>query len=141
MKYVNVMGLTLGCSLIANGAMAYQSNGTVQDHYRTVIDRTPYQIEVCTDVSTSTKPKVGPLDLEGMIVGGIIGNQIGDMKGNGAAGALLGGLLGNQNTSSNVTSKQCTLETRYNESKRNAYSHSTITFAYKGKNYTVQFTK
>ena len=109
MKNLNVLGLAIGASLISNGAFAHTSNATVEDHYKTVIDRTPYQVEVCTNVQTNKGPTIGGLDVQGAIIGGIIGNQIGDMKGNGAAGALLGGLLGGEKT----PSTQCVFETRY----------------------------
>ena len=140
MKNFIVVGLALGSCFIANTAYAYQNTtGTVTDHYKTVIDRTPYSVEVCTHVEVDTKPKLGGLDVEGMIVGGIIGNQIGDSKGNGAAGALLGGLFANQDEK--TLQRKCSTETRYNEVSKEMYSHSTITFADNGKDYKVTFQK
>ena len=92
MKNIFVIGLVIGTSMITNGAIAHTSNVSIQDHYKTVIDRTPYEVEVCTSVETNKGPTIGGLDVQGAIIGGIIGNQIGDMKGNGAAGALIGGI-------------------------------------------------
>ena len=140
MKKIIVFGIALGSCFIANNALAYQNTtGTVTDHYKTVIDRTPYSVEVCTQVEVDKNPTLGGLDVEGMIVGGIIGNQIGDMKGNGAAGALLGGLFANNNEK--TLQRKCDTETRYNETTKEMYSHSTITFAYNGKDYQVTFQK
>lgn len=137
MKNLNVIPLVFLASVISNGAYAHTSNATVQDHYKTVIDRTPYQVEVCTNVQTNKGPSIGGLDVQGAIIGGIIGNQIGDMKGNGAAGALLGGLLGGEKT----PTTQCVFETRYNENTKNVYSHSTVTFSENGREYNVRFVK
>ena len=137
MKNIFVIGLVIGASMITNGAIAHTSNVSIQDHYKTVIDRTPYEVEVCTTVDTNKGPTIGGLDVQGAIIGGIIGNQIGDMKGNGAAGALLGGLLGGEKT----PSTQCVFETRYNETAKNVYSHSTVKFDVNGREYTVRFVK
>ena len=116
---------------------AVHSWPVVKDHYKTVIDRTPYEVEVCTAVETNKGPTIGGLDVQGAIIGGIIGNQIGDMKGNGAAGALIGGLLGGEKTPTN----KCVIETRYNETSKNVYSHSTVTFSANGRDYSVRFIK
>lgn len=137
MKNIFVIGLVIGASMITNGAIAHTSNVSIQDHYKTVIDRTPYEVEVCTTVDTNKGPTIGGLDVQGAIIGGIIGNQIGDMKGNGAAGALIGGLLGGEKTPTN----KCVIETRYNETSKNVYSHSTVTFSANGRDYSLRFIK
>ena len=105
-----------------------------QDHYKQVIVKKPYTIEVCTEGN-------GKSDLnnflEGAIIGGIIGNNIPGEKGGGALGALLGGAM---NTESNKA-PQCRRETRYEEEYKEVYSHSTVTFFHDGRQYTVRFQK
>jgi uncharacterized protein YcfJ len=107
---------------------------TTQDHYKNVIVKKPYTIEVCTQGN-------GKSDLnnflEGAIIGGIIGNNIPGEKGGGALGALLGGAM---NTESNK-GHQCRRETRYEEEYKEVYSHSTVTFMHNGRTYTLRFQK
>lgn len=107
---------------------------TTQDHYKNVIVKKPYTVEVCTEGN-------GKSDLnnflEGAIIGGIIGNNIPGEKGGGALGALLGGAM---NTESNKA-PQCRRETRYEEEYKEVYSHSTVTFFHDGRQYTVRFQK
>ena len=57
------------------------------------------------------------------------------------AGAIIGGILGNQNSTINGKQMRCRTMTRYNESMETIYSHSTITFNYEGRTYTVRFKK
>jgi len=79
----------------------------------------------------------------GAIIGGIIGNNITkDLPDGGTAGAIIGGLLGHQNSTANDGTKLvCNKMTRYKESMETIYSHSTITFNYDGRTYTVRFQK
>ena len=118
------------CSFIAG----YASAEEVTDHYKKVINRIPYTVEVCTEGN-------GKSDIDnfitGAIIGGAIGNNIPGEKGGGALGAILGGAL---NTERNKT-PQCRTETRYNEEQQTVYSHSTITFWSEGKKYTLRFEK
>ena len=54
----------------------------------------------------------------------------------------IGGILGNQNSTASGGSKTvCQTETRYTEESKTVYSHSTITFVYEGKRYSVNFKK
>ena len=107
---------------------------TTQDHYKQVIIKKPYTVEVCTEGN-------GKSDLNnflnGAIIGGIIGNNIPGEKGGGALGAIVGGAL---NTESNK-GNQCRKETRYEEEYREVYSHSTVTFKHNGREYTLRFNK
>jgi len=127
--------------LFATPAVAETSTGNITDHYKTVIDRDPYSVEVCYDVKVPGD-KTGDA-LKGAIIGGIIGNNITkNVENGGAVGALLGGMLGHSNSkATGGTERQCRLETRYNESTREVYSHSTITFNSNGRNYTLRFNK
>lgn len=113
---------------------------TVQDHYKTVIDQTPYSVEVCNNVTTSGD-KTGDA-LTGAILGSIIGNNIKGEEDGGAIGAVIGGLLGHSgSTATGGTQRVCSIETRYQESQRTVYAYSTVTFVYEGKQYSLRFNK
>lgn len=107
---------------------------TTQDHYKQVIVKKPYTIEVCTEGN-------GKSDLnnflEGAIIGGAIGNNIPGEKNGGAIGAFLGGVLNAEKNKGD----QCRKETRYEEEYREMYSHSTVTFQHNGRTYTLRFQK
>lgn len=123
-------------TLMSTSAMAE----IVTDHFKSIIEQTPYRVEVCRDVSVSGD-KTGDT-LKGAIIGGIIGNNVGDIKNGGAAGALIGGILGhNSSKATGGTRTQCNIETRYEETKREVYSHSIVTFMYNGKQQVLRFTK
>jgi outer membrane lipoprotein SlyB len=107
---------------------------TTQDHYKQVIVKKPYNIEVCTQGNGRSNLNNF---LEGAIIGGIIGNNIPGEKGGGALGAILGGAM---NTESNKGT-QCRRETRYDEEYQEVYSHSTVTFNHNGRTYTLRFQK
>jgi len=116
--------------LVATPAIAE----TTQDHFKQVIIKKPYTVEVCTEGNGKTD-----LDnfLTGAIIGGAIGNNIPGEKNGGAAGAILGGIL---NTERNK-SPQCRTETRYDEETQTVYSHSTVTFTHEGRSYTLRFQR
>ena len=116
--------------LIATPAIAE----TTQDHFKQVIIKKPYTVEVCTEGNGKTD-----LDnfLTGAIIGGAIGNNIPGEKNGGATGAILGGIL---NTERNK-SPQCRTETRYDEETQTVYSHSTVTFTHEGRSYTLRFQR
>lgn len=132
--------ILLASMFLATPAMADSAMGTVTDHYKTVIDRSPYNVEVCYDRQVSGD-KTGDA-LKGAIIGGIIGNNVGDVKDGGAIGAVIGGILGHNNSkATGGTQRTCRMETRYNETTREVYSHSTITFYTNGRNYSLTFQK
>ena len=135
MKYVMV-GIVTALMFASTQAVAE----TTQDHFKTVINKQPHQVEVCYDQHTSGD-KSGDM-LKGAIIGGIIGNNVGDIKNGGAAGAIIGGILGHNNsTATGGTRQVCRVETRYTETPMTVYSHSTVTFTHNGKTYTVRFQK
>lgn len=107
---------------------------TVQDHYKNVIIKKPYSVQICTE--GNGKSDLSNL-LEGAIIGGAIGNNIPGENGGGAMGAIIGGLLNSENNKG----QQCRTETRYDEEYQSVYSHSTVTFYYNGKQYTLRFNK
>ena len=116
-----------------------KADTTVQDHYKNVIQKKPYTVEVC---SQGSGDKTGDT-LLGAIIGGAIGQNITkDLPDGATAGAIIGGILGNQNSTANDGTKLvCDKMTRYKESMETIYSHSTITFVYEGKQYSVNFKK
>lgn len=107
---------------------------TTQDHYKTVIVKKPYTVEVCTE--GNGKSNLNNF-IEGAIIGGIIGNNIPGENGGGALGAILGGAINSENNKT----PQCKRETRYDEEQREMYSHSTVTFTHQGRQYTLRFNK
>ena len=133
--------LGVGFMLNVLPANAYESvNATITKHYKTVIDRKPYVVEVCEN-RTVGGDRTGDT-LRGAIIGGIIGNNITkNVDNGGAVGALLGGIIGNNNsTATGGTQRVCYQQTRYNETATEAYSHSTITFRdQNGKTQTLRF--
>ena len=135
-------------TLIVAGIVAlFATNATaetVQDHYKTVIEQNPYRVEVCKDVQIQGQASTGDT-LFGALIGGAIGNQFGGGKGKDAAtilGAIVGADVANKNGKKpGSTQRQCQVETRYEETQREVYSHSTVTFVSDGQQYTVKFQK
>jgi len=134
-----VLATALSVSLAAP-ALAETVTGTVTDHFKVVISQTPYNVEVCRDVSVSGD-KTGDT-LKGAIIGGIIGNNVGNVDNGGALGAVIGGMIGhNKSKATGGTQRVCSLETRYNEEQKEVYSHSTMRFYSEGKQHTIRFYK
>ena len=100
--------------LVASCTPAVASD--VEDVFKTETVRIPHTQQVCEDVYHG-------------------GDKSGDML----RGAIIGGILGNQN--STASGNICRTETRYTEQSKTVYSHSTITFVYEGKQYSVNFKK
>ena len=124
----------------AGTAQADEVNGTLMDHYKTVITQKPYTVEVCRDVTVSGD-KTGDT-LKGAIIGGIIGNNVGNVDNGGALGAVIGGMIGHNNSkATGGTKRQCSIETRYQEESQEVYSHSTITFYDNGRKYVIKYSK
>ena len=113
----------------------------IEHHFLSVIEQTPYSVEVCKNVRVNGD-KTGDT-LTGAIIGGIIGNNVTkDLPDGGTAGAILGGILGHMNSDAKSGTKRvCNIETRYEEVQKQIYSHSTITFWSGGKQYTLRFKK
>lgn len=137
MKFVKYYMIFVGIA-IASNVMADETR--VTDHYKNVVYKTPYNVEVCTDVQRSGD-KTGDT-LKGAIIGSIIGNNIKGEKDGGAIGAIIGGMLGHSNsTAESGTQRNCRVETRYKEVLKNVYQYSTVTFDYEGRSYSVKFKK
>ncbi len=134
--------LIISALFVTTPALAYQNvQGEVTDSYKKVINKTPYTVEVCTDVSVGGDKSADMLT--GAIIGGIIGNNVTkNLPDGGTAGAIIGGILGHNNsTATGGTQRRCTMETRYNEEYQEVYSHSNITFTIDGKTYVVRFKR
>ena len=118
------------------------SNGlhSIKDHYKMVFYSTPYSVEVCKNVTVSGD-KTGDT-LKGAVIGGIIGKAItGDDEG-ASLGALFGGIVGhNESNATSGTKRVCSIETRYKETSKQIYSHSTITFVLDNTKYTLRFQR
>ena len=135
MKHLTLgaIGFIASCFVINS----VKADTTVQDHYKEVIQKKPYQVEVCYEAKGD---KTGDT-LLGAIIGGAIGQNITkDLPDGATAGAIIGGILGNQNSTASGGVK-CRYETRYNEQQKTIYSHSTISFIYEGKQYKLNFKK
>jgi uncharacterized protein YcfJ len=129
--------MTIGMVLASTSAMAE----SVQDFNKTVVNRVPYNVEVCTNQSYGGD-RTGDT-LKGAIIGGIIGNNVTkNVDNGGAVGALLGGIIGHNNSSATGgTRRVCNVQTRYNEEVIEVYSHSVVTFYHNGRQYKLRFQK
>ena len=146
MKKLNIAVIATALAVLAVPAQANNSNSTnamIQDHYKSIIQQQPYQVEVCQDVQIGGDRTADTF--RGAILGGIIGNNVTkNMPDGGTAGAILGGILGNMNSDARGgVQRQCSYQTRYNEvQQNNVYSHSTITFTdANGRQHTLKFRK
>lgn len=114
---------------------------TTQDHYKQVIIKKPYTVEVCMDAGGSNNGKSDITNfLEGAVIGGALGNNIKGEQGGGAIGAFLGGVL-NTERNKGSAGPRCQTETRYEEERQTIYSHSTVTFVHEGTQHTLRFNK
>lgn len=135
MRNVNLLA-TMMTMLVITPATAE----TVVDVTKQVINKTPYQVEVCYDQQVSGD-KTGDA-IKGAIIGGILGNNIKGEEGGGAIGAVLGAMAGHANSNATGgTRRVCNVETRYNEEVVTVYSHSIVSFLHEGKEYQLKFQK
>ena len=113
---------------------------TVIDVNKQIINKTPYQVEVCYDRQVSGD-RTGDA-LKGALLGGLLGNNIKGEEGGGAIGAVIGGMIGHANSdATSGTKRVCNVETRYNETIATVYSHSIVSFVHEGKEYQLKFQK
>ena len=146
-KLIGIMLIAIAFTMPAMAESPYPVGDDVfvKDHYKTVVQQTPYQIEVCKQVVSTLDGATSGDVFIGAIIGGAIGNQIGNGKGKDAAtilGAILGADIANKNNpGTSTTGVQCFLETRYKETSTKVYSHSTLMFKINGKQHEVDFIK
>ncbi len=146
MKKLNTTIFAVALTVVAMPAVADSVSGYIQDHYKSVVQQTPHNQQVCNDVYVPNNNSVGPDNLlSGAIIGGIIGNNVTkNLPDGGTAGAILGGLWGLQNEQNSGGNYQtrCSTRTTYTETQKSVYSHSTITFTdNNGTRRTVKFYK
>ena len=136
--------LAAGVGLLVSTAVQAENvnvKGThVHDTYKDVINRQPYNVEVCYDKQVSGD-KTGDT-LSGAILGGILGKALTGKDDAAAFGAILGGLVGhNESNATGGSRTVCQIETRYKDTNRRIYSHSTIVFVHEGTEYRGRFQK
>ena len=139
--FVKVTGVVWTLAFVGGfitGKSAFAND--VQDHYKNVIQKKPYSVEVCYEQQTSGD-KTGDA-IKGAIIGGLLGNNIKGEQDGGAIGAVIGGMLGHSNSdaSPNVIT-QCRNHVNYTTESRRVYSHSIITFMHNGRYYKLRFQK
>ena len=150
-KILKQLGVIFVASIISIPSIAanpYSITAFVFDHYKSVVKQVPYDVEVCKQVRQGTGNGSATNEIIGAIFGGAIGNQFGDGDGKDAmtlAGMFLGASLAHDDELAQgpgVITTKCYVETRYKQSvSKNVYSHSTLTFTIKGKNYKFDFIK
>ena len=122
-------------------------NGMVTDTYKKIIKQIPYREEVCQDRVQHSGDGSATNELVGALFGGAIGNSFGKGDGKDAMtlfGALMGASLAHDDELAKGPTRTvtvCDVETRYEESVSEVYSHSTITFGLKGREYSLDFVK
>ena len=121
---------------------------TVTDHYKSVIEQTPYRVEVCQDRVQHSGDGSATNELVGALFGGAIGNSFGKGDGKDAMtlfGALMGASLAHDEEVANGQGSRvvtvCDVQTRYEEEVSEVYSHSTIVFYVDSKRYSLNFKK
>ena len=140
---------TIALSMSAMASNPYEpEQAFVFDHYKSVVKQVPYDVEVCKQVRQGAGDGSATNEIIGAIFGGAIGNQFGQGDGKDAmtlAGIILGASLAHDDElaqGTGVITTKCYIETRYSESVQSrVYSHSTLTFTIKGKNYKFDFIK
>ena len=142
-KLIALFTIALSTTTMASNPYSTDT-AVVFDHYKNVIQQTPYRVEVCQDrVQHSGDGSA----LVGALFGGAIGNSFGKGDGKDAMtlfGALMGASLAHDDELAKGPTRTvtvCDIETRYEESVSKAYSHSTISFTAKGKQYKIDFIK
>ena len=141
-----IIGAAILIAVFFQQASADTVNAQIRDHYKSVVQQTPHNQQVCSEVYVPNRNTAGPDSmLSGAIIGGIIGNNVTkNLPDGGTAGAIIGGLLGLQNEQNAGGSYQtrCSTRTTYTETQKTVYSHSTITFTdSNGTRRTLKFYK
>lgn len=145
----------MACTPAFADKQSYVENAYVRDNYKNITKRVPTTYQSCEVVQV---PIYGTtrsgMNTEGAIIGGIIGGVLGNsvVKGGGkstatgagaVAGAIIGGNHGNKQREIVGYREQqvCRDVTTYDESNHTVYGHSTITFTYEGRTYSLNFQK
>jgi uncharacterized protein YcfJ len=145
-KLIALFMIALSTTTMASNPYSTDT-AVVFDHYKNVIQQTPYRVEVCQDRVQHSGDGSATNELVGALFGGAIGNSFGKGDGKDAMtlfGALMGASLAHDDQIAKGPTRTvtvCDIETRYEESVSKAYSHSTISFTAKGKQYKIDFIK
>ena len=145
-KLIALFTIALSTTTMASNPYSTDT-AVVFDHYKNVIQQTPYRVEVCQDRVQHSGDGSATNELVGALFGGAIGNQFGKGDGKDAMtlfGALMGASLAHDDELAKGPTRTvtvCDVETRYEESVSEVYSHSTITFGLKGREYSLDFVK
>jgi uncharacterized protein YcfJ len=145
-KLIALFTIALSTTTMASNPYSTDT-AVVFDHYKNVIQQTPYRVEVCQDRVQHSGDGSATNELVGALFGGAIGNSFGKGDGKDAMtlfGALMGASLAHDDELAKGPTRTvtvCDIETRYEESVSKAYSHSTISFSAKGKQYKIDFIK
>ena len=145
-KLIALFTIALSTTTMASNPYSTDT-AVVFDHYKNVIQQTHYRVEVCQDRVHHSGDGSATNELVGALFGGAIGNQFGKGDGKDAMtlfGALMGASLAHDDQIAKGPTRTvtvCDIETRYEESVSKAYSHSTISFTAKGKQYKIDFIK
>ena len=145
-KLIALFTIVLSTTTMASNPYSTDT-AVVFDHYKNVIQQTPYRVEVCQDRVQHSGDGSATNELVGALFGGAIGNSFGKGDGKDAMtlfGALMGASLAHDDELAKGPTRTvtvCDIETRYEESVSKVYSHSTISFTAKGKQYKIDFVK
>ena len=146
-KLIALFTVALSMSTMASNPYSADT-AVIFDHYKNVIQQTPYRVEVCQDRVQPAGDGSATNELVGALFGGAIGNSFGKGDGKDAMtlfGALMGASLAHDDelkkNPGTRTVIVCDIETRYEESATEVYSHSTITFDLNGTQYSLNFVK
>ena len=141
MRKHKIIGLIFGM-VFAASAMAATKHFDIKDHYHEVVYLEPYTIEVCEQQRVTNQDDLINNAFWGAIFGAVVGDVI-DEDGGKVPGAVIGAAIGAKEAENNstTTAMVCKTETRKKSTTVNEYSHSTISFAYDGIMYEVDFIK
>ena len=145
-KLIALFTIALSTTTMASNPYSTDT-AVVFDHYKNVIQQTPYRVEVCQDRVQHSGDGSATNELVGALFGGAIGNSFGKGDGKDAMtlfGALMGASLAHDDELAKGPTRTvtvCDVQTRYEESVSKVYSHSTLSFRAKGKEYKVDFVK
>ena len=146
-KLIALFTIALSTTTMASNPYSTDT-AVVFDHYKNVIQQTPYRVEVCQDRVQHSGDGSATNELVGALFGGAIGNSFGKGDGKDAMtlfGALMGASIAHdeelKNNPGTKTVTVCDVQTRYEESTSKVYSHSTITFSSNDRKYSLDFIK
>ena len=141
MRKHKIIGLIFGI-LFAATAIAATNHFDIKDNYHEVVYLEPYSIEVCEQQRVTNQDDLINNAFWGAIFGAVVGDVIDEDNGK-VPGAVIGAAIGANEAEKNstTTAMVCRTETRKKSTTVNEYSHSTISFAYDGIMYEVDFIK